>query len=92
MKNIKQTSKLVLQILQEMPDTRNSDDALYLEVCKRINPKAALLPFFYVMASRKTYGFPPFESVRRSRQKIQNEHPELVSEAVKEYRANLEKL
>lgn len=78
MKNIRKTSKLVMRVLQEIPDTRNSDDLLYLEVCRKIDPKAALLPFWYVLASRNSYGFPPYESVRRTRQKIQQDHPELA--------------
>ena len=37
------------------------------------------MPFCQVMAHRKELGLPVFESVRRSRQKVQAAHPELAA-------------
>ena len=78
MKNILQTSVIVKQVLEAVPDTRNSDDLLYIAVCGRINKEALTKPFCQVMAMRNELGLPPFESVRRTRQKIQEKHPELA--------------
>lgn len=78
MKNIMRTSDIVKQVLEEAPETRNSDDLLYVEVCKRISRVATVMPFNEVMGHRKEYGLPPFESVRRTRQKIQQHYPELA--------------
>lgn len=91
MKQIKQTQEIVKAVLQDIPETRNSDDELYFHVCKRINPDALLKPFYMVVLHRKEHSLPPFESVRRSRQKIQNEYPELASDRdVRKYRDGLE--
>ena len=78
MHNIKQTSAIVKQILKAVPETRNSDDLLYIQVCSRMNDKALTMPFCQVLGMRKQLGLPPFESVRRTRQKIQSTHPELA--------------
>lgn len=77
MKKIRRTSDIVKDILENIPDTRNSDDKLYFQVCKRINPDALNKPFYMVVLHRKEHSFPPFESVRRARQKLQASYPEL---------------
>lgn len=79
---LKNTSDIVKVILQKYPDARNSDDFLYLKVCEYVNARDSLRPFWQVIKNRKEYGFPPFESVRRSRQKIQSTYPELASSKV----------
>lgn len=81
MKNIKRTQDLVKEILETVPETRNSDDELYFHVCKRINPDAMLKPFYKVVLHRKEHALPPFESVRRTRQKLQAAYPELAANA-----------
>ena len=81
---LKNTSDIVKVILQRYPDTRNSDDLLYLYVCEYINGRNTDLPFWKVLKERKEFGYPPFESVRRSRQKLQATYPELASSKVVE--------
>lgn len=78
MKHIRQTSEIVKQVLMEQPDTRNSDDLLYIRVCARCNNIAVNLPFHRVLLNRKEMNLPPYESVRRSRQKLQAKYPELA--------------
>ena len=78
---LKTTSELVQIILEQNPYARNSDDFLYLQVCERINNISVNLPFRQVLMRRKEFGFPAFESVRRSRQKLQAMHPELAGNA-----------
>ena len=77
MKNIKITSDLVKEILEEVPETRNSDMHLYYMVCFKTNTTTLGMPFGQVIMNLKSLKLPPFESVRRSRQKIQSAFPEL---------------
>lgn len=70
------TTQLVKAILEEDEKARNSDDYLYLQVCKQVNPRCSMF-FDYVMLHRKELGIPGYETVRRTRQKIQQEFPEL---------------
>jgi hypothetical protein len=81
---LKNTSDIVKVILQRCPDARNSDDFLYLKVCEYVNGTHISLPFWKVLQDRKYFGYPPFESVRRSRQKLQSTYPELASSKVVE--------
>lgn len=82
MENIRQTSKLVKQILTENPQTRNSDSLLYLKVLeeqawqKGMSIHCINLSVFLQKSAE--WGFAPFETVRRTRQKIQRECPELA--------------
>lgn len=91
MKNIKKTNELVQRILLDYPDSRGSDDTLYKYVVEAINPDAAGMPFCHVLLNRNEYGLPPYESVRRSRQKLQETYPMLrASKEVEEARAENE--
>ena len=71
MKNIQATAAIVKQVLEESPETRNSDSLLYIKVIEHINKTLIYKPLADVLQNRKAYGIPPFETVRRSRQKIQ---------------------
>lgn len=77
MKNIKRTSDIVKEILTNVPESRDDDDLLYINVCKKVSPMACNQPFQTVLLMRKTLNIPPFESVRRTRQKLQASYPEL---------------
>lgn len=91
MNQLQQTSKLVKQILIEDEHARSSDMYLYLKVCKRLNPSALFKPFMAVVAHLKDHNLPPFETVRRARQKIQEKCPELSAvDEVENARAELE--
>lgn len=79
MNELKTLKDMVRQVLIKEPATRNSDDFLYYRICEKINKGCIGLPFCEVIMNRKDYGFPSFESVRRTRQKIQAESPELSS-------------
>lgn len=80
MKNIKKVVNLVKDILTENAETRDSDMLLYLKVCQRILPIVTEMPFPHVLMFYKTYNLPCFETVRRSRQRIQAENPELAGD------------
>lgn len=79
MKNIKRTSDLVKAILKEEPKARDSFPYLYYMVCLAKNPKVLGMPFAQVIMNLNSLNLPPFESVRRSRQKLQSAYPELAS-------------
>lgn len=85
MKDIK---KLVLDILQKKPETRDSDKKLYIEVCRHKCPASLHTTFENAFLYSP---LPNYESVRRSRQDIQSRHPELrPSKRVQQFREDRE--
>lgn len=97
MKNLMTTTKLVKSILEEDKQARNSDSFLYLKVLERVAKEKGIniwgmsVPVF--LCNLKDYGLPPFESVRRTRQKVQQHHPELAAcEKVEEMRMENEQI
>lgn len=90
-KEFKKIRDLVKEILKNYPETRNSDSALYSKVVEQLNKSALDKPFGEVMANLKEMGLPGFETVRRSRQKIQELYEELKAcDVVQDYRTELE--
>lgn len=74
MPKLKTTTILVRKVLTEVPETRNSDMKLYIEIAERIAGREVLnKPFRVVLANLNSLGLPPFETVRRARQKCQEE-------------------
>lgn len=95
-KELINTTNIVKNILEEHQQARNNDDYLYCMVCEKINANSVTLPFAQVMQNRKDLGLPGFETVTRSRRKIQEHYPELagcakVKEARKENEDNFKK-
>lgn len=84
--DIKTTERLVYKILEEKEATRNSDNVLLYEVYSHIlhtkGNNIDNLGFKNVILSLRELGLPHFETVRRSRQKIQHNHPELRCSAL----------
>lgn len=78
-KQLKNTKALVKSILEQNKEARSSDMRLYYEVCNSINRQALDEPFSEVIMSLDQLRLPPFESVRRSRQKVQSECPHLAA-------------
>ena len=71
---------MVLNVLISNPDARDDDMRLYYYVCRDCISEThdeADLSFEEVMTNYKELGCPGFESVRRTRQKIQAILPEL---------------
>lgn len=94
---LKNTAALVKGILETDVRARNSDSYLYLKVCEYIShEKGHFLWQFevpYFLMNMKELGYPPFETVRRSRQYIQRKNPELsASKKVAEQRAENEEV
>ena len=85
MESIKDVSRQVKEILTNDKASRNSDDRLYYLVCKEMLAKRGVdiykITFASALLHRKEHCIPPYETVRRTRQKIQSEYPELRSAA-----------
>lgn len=79
-KSINTTRKLVQKILEEIPEARNNDNLLFLEVVKRIDKNLLKKPLDDVFRNFKKYNLPSTETVRRCRAKMQAERPELASD------------
>lgn len=82
MKSLQTTQELVREILISFPEARNSDNYLYYKVLSIIGKRngvdienMSVTKFFLNI---KDYHVPPFETVRRTRQKIQRSFPELA--------------
>lgn len=71
----------VYSILCDKKITRCNDDLLYYEVCSEIAAEQGVtlngISFYEMMHRSRVMGFPIYESVRRARQKVQAENPEL---------------
>ena len=83
MNNLKKVSAIVFSILKDDSKARNSDSYLYLKVLDYIAHRDGIflagMPVPYFLENMKSLGFPPFESVRRTRQKIQASFPALAA-------------
>lgn len=80
MSELKNVSSLVRMILEEDEKARNSDNYLYFKVLQHygnqtgIDINAMSVPTFLLQMKGS---FPPFETVRRTRQKVQQVFPSL---------------
>jgi hypothetical protein len=95
MEEIKNTAKLVKRALTNPPKARNSDNYLYYVICYELLADIGLsidhISLSSALLNRKELRLPNFETVRRTRQKIQAECPELAgSDEVEEARSNKE--
>ncbi len=93
MKDLKSIKALVKSILELDERARNSDSYLYFRILERIDKAILTVPVHEFLLSMGLNGIPPFESVRRTRQKIQAECPWLSAcDKVKEFRADNENI
>ena len=87
MSRIEKIYDKVLKTLEEIPETRGNDNLLIVTVDSIINPAVAELPYGLVMKNRALFGLPNCETIRRSRQKAQENFPELKpSKAIQDIR------
>ena len=97
MKTIRGTANIVWEILLNNHAARNSDNVLYSLVCERRLKEKGLtldkITFKEGLLAQKEYNLPNFETVRRTRQKLQAQFPELTgAKNVTEARAKREKV
>lgn len=81
MNELKTTTELVRQILEQDKQARNSDSLLYLRVLEIVsddwNISLYSMSVSYFLLNMKELKAPSFETVRRTRQKLQATYPEL---------------
>lgn len=78
MKQLKTVDSKVLTVLRECPETRYDDMLLILEYYNRFSEyPVGAFSFEDVIHNYKAYGLPCFESIRRTRQRVQSLFPEL---------------
>jgi hypothetical protein len=95
MTDLKTIQGLVQALLEQDPKCRNCDGYLYLRVlftyAKKNNINLDAMSISDFLMNHHGNDFPIFESVRRSRQKLQQHRPDLsASEAVEGFRAENE--
>ena len=78
MQKLRTIEDKVRAILKKDEEARNDDMVLYLKVCNSYFKDAGAMPFAEVMSQYRYLGLPSFESVGRTRRKLQAEHPELL--------------
>ena len=74
-------SDIVKRVLQEHEDARDSDFRTIGYVLAITKPEVMNLPLRQVLWYHKHYDLPSFETIRRTRQKLQHDNPELRGEA-----------
>ena len=78
MVNFKTTEDKVLYLLENYPNTRKCDSDLILAVYALVDRNVVNLSFKEVMnLTKKSNKFPSFETIRRTRQKLQANNPDL---------------
>lgn len=78
MKRLKTIEDTVRAVLKKDKEARNDDMLLYLKVCNLCLKDAGAMTFAEIMTGYRLYDLPHFESVRRTRQKLQADCPELA--------------
>jgi len=94
--NLDTTTGIVKRLLTEEPATRGSDNLLIQRVLEVIAAhygvdleEVSIVTFLHEYAGSE---FPAFETIRRTRQKVQQQYPELKpNETVQKFRAEQER-
>lgn len=84
MDNLKNNRALVKRILEEDKRCRNSDSFLYFKVLEAYSGKHGVdlggMSVKTFLLRQQELGFPPFETVRRNRQLVQQRFPALAAD------------
>ena len=92
MDELRKLEDLVRVILREYPDTRNSDNLLYVYVIGYYNEEALKVPLSEYLMYFSDLKIPRAESVARVRRKLQEDNPELrATESVRKWRKDNER-
>lgn len=78
MDSLKTIEGKVRAVLQENEVARNDDMVLYLALCNLYLKDAGAMPLARILLNHKELGLPSFESVGRTRRKLQEKCPELL--------------
>lgn len=75
---LRNLTELVKTIMEQQPETRSSDNLLYIEVLKRITSQNVLnMPVWLFYQNLTEWQLPSIETVGRCRRKAQQEKPHL---------------
>lgn len=77
-------TKVVKKVLQEHKDARDSDFRTIGWVYAIMKPEVMNLPFKQVLWQHSEFELPSFETIRRTRQKLQHDHIELRGKVYEE--------
>lgn len=77
---MKDLNEIVKDILTTSKEARDDDFKVIGYVIKEINPMAMKLTLGQALWNHSELNIPSFETIRRTRQKIQHDHPELRGE------------
>ena len=78
MNNLRNLTELVRTIMEQQPETRSSDNLLYIEVLKRCSNQNVLnMPVWAFFQNSREWQLPSIETVGRCRRKAQQENPHL---------------
>lgn len=91
MSELKRTSTIVLKILKEDIRARKDDNYLIKRVHEVVLPGASELTLNQVLGLITRKELPCFESIRRTRQKVQEKYPELTNVDAMIHRLDKEK-
>ena len=92
-KELSAAPAIVKDILQRCPAARDCDPLLYVKVVEVLNPSVLGMNFEDVMLNLEDLGLLKFETVRRTRQKLQAEYPNLKPcKEVQEFRSENEEV
>lgn len=72
--------QLVKTTLENYPQTRNSDALLYITIINRMSPKTAKRSYEDVMLRACEMGLPNYDTVSRTRRKLQAKYKALQGE------------
>jgi len=85
---MKDLNSIVEKVLKEHQDARDSDFRTIGWVYAIVKPEVMNMPFKQVLWHHSDYDLPSFETIRRTRQKLQHDRPELRG---KTYKARMAK-
>lgn len=82
MNNLRNMTELVRIVLEQQPETRSSDNLLYIEVLRRCTNQQVLnMPVWMFYTNLTEWHLPSIETVGRCRRKAQQENPHLKATA-----------
>lgn len=85
---MKDLTSIVKKVLQDHKDARDSDFRTIGWVMRAVKPEVMNMTFKEVLWHHAELDLPSFETIRRTRQKVQHDHPELRGET---YNKRMEK-
>lgn len=82
MSNLRTLTDMVRIVLEQQPETRSSDNLLYIEVLRRCTSQQVLnMPVWMFYENQREWHLPSIETVGRCRRKAQQENPHLKATA-----------